>query len=276
MNIELSQLKSKFCSSSRVSLRQGFYFSLSGLLVVVGVSTMILTQTEFGIIEKSDPRVCSVQGATESSVLKDAADALRKLGHSLGGKKSCDGSCKALNNSVNKFRMLKRTSKVAKAEPHESDEIQKQNSSSKKWDWWESLWGGEESDEPTVNGGTGTRSGTSTHSGTSTQKKPFYWGCEHRVRKDWLDLTHEEKELYLEGVNALKTTPRKGASDAGPGNNIYDTFVLIHGESANKKYAHQTAGFLSWHRKYLLEYEDAIRTVDTRFKCVTIPYWDWS
>ena len=36
------------------------------------------------------------------------------------------------------------------------------------------------------------------------------------------------------------------------------------------------AGFLTWHRKYLLEYENALRGLDEDFKCVTIPYWDWA
>jgi tyrosinase len=107
-------------------------------------------------------------------------------------------------------------------------------------------------------------------------KVPFSWACDHRVRKDWVDLTGEEKQLYLDAVNAVKTTPQKGASDALPGNNIYDAFVLIHEQNTNKEYAHQTAGFLAWHRKYLLEYESALRSVDEKFKCVTLPYWDWT
>jgi tyrosinase len=89
-------------------------------------------------------------------------------------------------------------------------------------------------------------------------------------------LREAEKLLYLEAVNKLKTTPRKGAPDAGPGNNIYDTFVMIHEQNDNKAYAHQTAGFLAWHRKFLIELESAIRSVDAKFKCVTLPYWDWT
>jgi tyrosinase len=109
-----------------------------------------------------------------------------------------------------------------------------------------------------------------------TPPKPFAWGCKHRLRKDWVDLTRAEQALYLAGVNKIKTTPYGNEPNAGPGHNIYDVFIMIHGETANKAYAHQAAGFLAWHRKYLIEYETAIRTVHPRFKCVTVPYWDWS
>lgn len=28
--------------------------------------------------------------------------------------------------------------------------------------------------------------------------------------------------------------------------------------------------------KYLLEYEDALRALGPKYKCVTVPYWDWA
>merc|ERR1712232_255562 len=89
-------------------------------------------------------------------------------------------------------------------------------------------------------------------------------------------------DLYFQAVNKLKNTPHKLANGAtGPGKNLYDAFVMIHGEGDNKKYAHQTAGFLAWHRKYLLEFEEALRSLPgdakpDEYKCVTIPFWDWS
>jgi hypothetical protein len=97
------------------------------------------------------------------------------------------------------------------------------------------------------------------------------------LRKDWNDLTQEEKDLYFEAVNLAKTTPHKKANgDHGPGNNIYDLFVRIHEEPKNKEYAHQTSGFLAWHRKYLNEFEDALRNLGEKYACVTVPYWDWA
>ena len=85
-----------------------------------------------------------------------------------------------------------------------------------------------------------------------------------RVRKDWLDLRPDEKDLYLEAVNMLKAS------------GVYDQFVTTHAHQANKDYAHGTSGFLPWHRKYLLEYENALREQDARFSCLTVPYWDWA
>ena len=42
--------------------------------------------------------------------------------------------------------------------------------------------------------------------------------------------------------------------------------------------AHSTSAFLPWHRKFLLEFESALRALpgDENFKCLTLPYWDWS
>ena len=61
---------------------------------------------------------------------------------------------------------------------------------------------------------------------------------------------------------------------------IYDLFVQTHAQLTNKDYAHGTSGFLPWHRKYLLEYENPPRVADgvegSKYKCVSVPYWDWA
>lgn len=87
-----------------------------------------------------------------------------------------------------------------------------------------------------------------------------------RVRKDFRDLTKPEKDLYIEAVNKLKEQ------------GVYDLFVQTHAHLTNKNYAHGTSGFLPWHRKYLLEFENAIRSADPggKYKDVTVPYWDWA
>jgi tyrosinase len=119
-----------------------------------------------------------------------------------------------------------------------------------------------------------------------------------RVRKDWNDLREDERTLYLQAVNALKSS------------GIYDHFVTTHALPSNKDYAHGTSGFLPWHRKctlpviatfgctldspartqanqgssqstracarYLLEYENALRAQGDQYTCVTVPYWDWA
>ncbi|GMI20559.1 hypothetical protein TeGR_g3592, partial [Tetraparma gracilis] len=85
-----------------------------------------------------------------------------------------------------------------------------------------------------------------------------------RVRMDWRDMTQAAKDLYIEAVNDLKASGQ------------YDLFVQTHAHLTNKNYAHGTSGFLPWHRKYLMEYENAIRLQKPKYSCVTIPYWDWA
>jgi cysteine-rich repeat protein len=85
-----------------------------------------------------------------------------------------------------------------------------------------------------------------------------------RVRKDYRDMSQAEKDLYIEAVNALKTS------------GVYDKLVQTHAELGNKAYAHGTSGFLPWHRKYLMEYENALRGQSAKYNCVTVPYWDWA
>ncbi|CAK4915209.1 unnamed protein product [Aphanomyces euteiches] len=39
--------------------------------------------------------------------------------------------------------------------------------------------------------------------------------------------------------------------------------------------AHGTCVFLFWHRKFLLGYENMLRSLGDRYKCLTLPYWDY-
>jgi len=101
---------------------------------------------------------------------------------------------------------------------------------------------------------------------SNEKEKPFErFGCaEPRIRKDYRDLTLEERALYHEAVNALK--------DSG----IYDNFVRVHAHPINKAVAHGTSMFLPWHREYLRIFEDTLRSLDSKYACLTIPYWDWA
>ena len=86
-----------------------------------------------------------------------------------------------------------------------------------------------------------------------------------RLCTDWQKLTTEEKEPYFKAVNKLRETGQ------------YATFVRIHRDLYNKAYAHGTSGFLPWHRKFLFEYENAVRASSgEESQCITIPYWDWA
>ncbi|MFD7699450.1 tyrosinase family protein [Streptomyces caelestis] len=87
------------------------------------------------------------------------------------------------------------------------------------------------------------------------------------VRKDAATLTATEKRRF---VNALLEVKRRGE---------YDEFVRTHiayyasdGERGLRT-AHMAPSFLPWHRRFLLDLEEALRRVDSS---VTLPYWDWT
>ncbi|MEU2237431.1 tyrosinase family protein, partial [Streptomyces vietnamensis] len=87
------------------------------------------------------------------------------------------------------------------------------------------------------------------------------------TRKNQRDLTGAERRKFVAAVLELKRT---GA---------YDRFVRTHidyytadGEG-RLRIAHMTPSFLPWHRKFLLEFETALRRIDPT---VSVPYWDWT
>ena len=55
----------------------------------------------------------------------------------------------------------------------------------------------------------------------------------------------------------------------------YAVFVGIHLETRNAAQAHDTCAFLAWHRKYLLAFENMLRSFGPEFLCLTLPYWDY-
>ncbi|MEU8524974.1 tyrosinase family protein [Streptomyces sp. NPDC048629] len=87
------------------------------------------------------------------------------------------------------------------------------------------------------------------------------------VRKNQRDLTAAERRRFVAAVLELK---RRGT---------YDDFVRRHidfyradGEGG-LRLAHGTPTFLPWHRRFLLDFERALRRIDPS---VTVPYWDWT
>ncbi|CAK4650586.1 hypothetical protein LEN26_020870 [Aphanomyces euteiches] len=88
--------------------------------------------------------------------------------------------------------------------------------------------------------------------------------CGFRVRKNWDRYTPAEKARYLKAVQMAMS---KG---------LYERFVQIHGETANNKEAHgSSCVFLLWHRKYLIGFENMLRSLSPEFACLTIPYYDY-
>ncbi|RHY83796.1 hypothetical protein DYB26_013057, partial [Aphanomyces astaci] len=79
----------------------------------------------------------------------------------------------------------------------------------------------------------------------------------------WDALTAAEKETFVSAIEI--------AMDRG----LYQKFVLIHQEQMGNREAHGTCVFLFWHRKYLLGFENMLRSLGDQYKCLTLPYWDY-
>ncbi|KAE8880516.1 hypothetical protein PF005_g15920 [Phytophthora fragariae] len=83
-----------------------------------------------------------------------------------------------------------------------------------------------------------------------------------RVRKSWDALEPSEKTLYLDAVGA--------AVKAG----FHQKFVQIHTAYFSSVEAHKAPTFVYWHRMLLLGYENMVRSLNSSYACVTVPYWD--
>ncbi|MER8232870.1 tyrosinase family protein [Streptomyces sp. NPDC101490] len=87
------------------------------------------------------------------------------------------------------------------------------------------------------------------------------------VRKNQATLTADEKRRFVAALLELKRSGR------------YDTFVTTHNAfimsdtDSGDRVGHRSPSFLPWHRRYLIEFEQALRSVDPT---VTLPYWDWT
>ncbi len=87
------------------------------------------------------------------------------------------------------------------------------------------------------------------------------------VRKNVSKLTSGERRRFVEALLEIK---RRGE---------YDEFVRLHIEhfrgdgDRGLRAAHMTPSFLPWHRRFVLDLETALRSVDDS---VTVPYWDWT
>ncbi|DBA01466.1 TPA: hypothetical protein N0F65_005585 [Lagenidium giganteum] len=52
-------------------------------------------------------------------------------------------------------------------------------------------------------------------------------------------------------------------------------FTEIHAEHTNTLYAHNTCGFMLWHRRFLLAYEQMLRSMGPEYAQLTLPYWNY-
>lgn len=87
--------------------------------------------------------------------------------------------------------------------------------------------------------------------------------CGSRVRYSWDTLTVSDKKLYRDAIATAMST------------GYHALFVEVHSDRDSFKEAHNTCGMIFWHRRFLLAYEEMLRSLDTRYSCITIPYWDF-
>jgi tyrosinase len=81
-----------------------------------------------------------------------------------------------------------------------------------------------------------------------------------RVRKDANSLTASERDRFVIALAKL--------NDQGAG--VFKDFRAMHKDPAALGQAHGAAGFLCWHRAYLLDLERELQKIDAS---VAVPYW---
>jgi hypothetical protein len=87
-----------------------------------------------------------------------------------------------------------------------------------------------------------------------------------RYRKNINCLTTDELHDLREALAAMYALP---ASDP----NSFATIASFHGGPPTAYCSHGAPGFFTWHRAYLMAFENALRVLGCQ---VTLPYWDWS
>jgi tyrosinase len=87
-----------------------------------------------------------------------------------------------------------------------------------------------------------------------------------RYRKNINCLSSDELHDLREALAGMYALP---ASDP----NSFATLASFHGGPPITYCAHGAPGFFTWHRAYLMAFENALRTVGCH---VTLPYWNWS
>ncbi|ORX89317.1 Di-copper centre-containing protein [Basidiobolus meristosporus CBS 931.73] len=85
-------------------------------------------------------------------------------------------------------------------------------------------------------------------------------GCgEINERREFRQLTAEERTNFITAVNTLKQT------------GLYDQLVNVH--LSYVPHAHSTPPFFPWHRFFIYQFENALRSIDPN---MMLPYWDWT
>jgi tyrosinase len=87
--------------------------------------------------------------------------------------------------------------------------------------------------------------------------------CGPRIRKAWEQFSSQEQEIYLRAVSL------------GMEKGYFSQFARIHANEISSDQAQRTCGFLLWHRRFLLAYENMLRSFGPEFQCITIPVWNF-
>jgi tyrosinase len=94
--------------------------------------------------------------------------------------------------------------------------------------------------------------------------------------------TKEEKSMrYRKNINCLTADQLHSLREAlaqmyvlpGSNANSFSTIASFHGGPPTAYCRHGAPGFYTWHRAYLMAFEDAMRSLGCD---ITLPYWDWS
>ncbi|KAJ5410792.1 uncharacterized protein N7487_005151 [Penicillium crustosum] len=90
---------------------------------------------------------------------------------------------------------------------------------------------------------------------------------EPALRKEWRQLSVQERSGYAKAVHCLATTP----SRLGLNSTLYDDFAYVHNKLNSQ--IHFVASFLPWHRYYVHVYEQALKECGYNG---SMAYWDWT
>ncbi|KAH7382055.1 hypothetical protein BKA64DRAFT_713295 [Cadophora sp. MPI-SDFR-AT-0126] len=109
---------------------------------------------------------------------------------------------------------------------------------------------------------------THNHASTSTASSP----CQNpTMLQEWRSLSEDQQHYYINAALCLRNTPSKLHNDMA----LYEDFPFLHDVVGD--YAHETAGFLTWHRYFIHLYESSLRDeCGYKGSCFWIRYWDWS
>ncbi|KAJ0415561.1 hypothetical protein BJY00DRAFT_293349 [Aspergillus carlsbadensis] len=90
------------------------------------------------------------------------------------------------------------------------------------------------------------------------------------VRKEWRELSHQEKKEYIDAVQCLTTVDSISGLDGAA--NRFDDFQAVHSDQTPS--IHWVGHFALWHRYFVASYEKALR--EECGYAGAQPYWNWS